>query len=304
ARGRGAAPRASGGARGFGRRPARPRVGRERRRVRRAEAGAERRRRRARPALPRPARALQAPAHRPFRRRAAEEQRRKDPEERAPRAPGEEDMKRLLLLVLCAAGAAAADEGGFCLPDKPCWPSAAEWQKLRAAVGGRLGQPEPPLPHLSVELKRAGCATEIQNLKNPFFIQDQPGGTESLGWLGAWNAAPSAYAVAADSPADVAAAVNFAREHGLRLVVKGTGHDYLGRSNAPGSLLIWTHAMRQIQSHDAFVPKGCTRAGIPAVSLGAGTRWLQAYQDVTIKHGRYVQGGGCTSVGAAGGFLQ
>src|SRR5262249_57744856 len=107
--------------------------------------------------------------------------------------------------------------------------------------------------------------------------------------------AASAYAVAAESPADVAVAVNFARDHGLRLVVKGTGHDYLGRSNAAGSLLVWTHAMRKIESHDAFVPMGCTRAGIPAVSLGAGTRWIEAYQEVTGKHGRYVQAGGCTT---------
>src|SRR5262249_30166543 len=193
------------------------------------------------------------------------------------------------------AGVAAADEGDFCMPDKPCWPAAAEWQKLREAVGGRLIQPELPFAHCIADAKSAECATEIQNLHNPFFIQDQPGGTESMGWLGAWNAAASVYAVAAESPADVAAAVNFAREHDLRLVVKGTGHDYLGRSNAPGSFLIWTHAMRQIQSHDAFVPAPCNPAGIPAVSLGAGTRWLQAYQDVTGKHGRYVQAGGCTT---------
>jgi FAD/FMN-containing dehydrogenase len=51
----------------------------------------------------------------------------------------------------------------------------------------------------------------------------------------AWNAAPSAYAVTAESSRDVAAAVNFARQHRLRLVIKGTGHDYLGRSNAPDS---------------------------------------------------------------------
>ncbi len=40
------------------------------------------------------------------------------------------------------------------------------------------------------------------------------------------------------------------------------------------------------------------------MSVEAGTRWLEAYQEVTVKHGRYVQGGGCTSVGAAGGFMQ
>jgi FAD/FMN-containing dehydrogenase len=40
------------------------------------------------------------------------------------------------------------------------------------------------------------------------------------------------------SAADVAAAVEFARDRGIGLVIKGTGHDYLGRSSAPESLLI------------------------------------------------------------------
>jgi FAD/FMN-containing dehydrogenase len=45
-------------------------------------------------------------------------------------------------------------------------------------------------------------------------------------------------------------------------------------------------------------------AAAPAVEIEAGARWLEAYQEVTVKRHRYVQGGGCTSVGAAGGFLQ
>ena len=47
---------------------------------------------------------------------------------------------------------------------------------------------------------------------------------------------PSVYAVAARHVQDVVAAVDFAREHNLRLVVKGGGHSYLGTSNAPDSL--------------------------------------------------------------------
>ena len=70
--------------------------------------------------------------------------------------------------------------------------------------------------------------------------------------------APSVYAVAAKTDADVAAAVNFARDHRLRLVVKGGGHSYLGTSNAPDSLLIWTRPMDEIVLHDDFVPQGCT----------------------------------------------
>src|SRR5215813_1689261 len=192
-----------------------------------------------------------------------------------------------------------------CTPDNPCWPTQAEWQGLRARLHGKLEQPQSPLAPCRTDATGEDCAAAIKNSKNPFYLQDQPGGTQSGGWLGAWDAASSAYAVAAEDAADIAAAVNFAREHRLRLVVKGTGHDYLGRSNAPDSLLVWTHKMRRISVDDAFVPRGCGQnAASPAVTLEAGTRWLEAYQEVTVKHGRYVQGGGCTSVGAAGGFIQ
>jgi FAD/FMN-containing dehydrogenase len=137
-------------------------------------------------------------------------------------------------------------------------------------------------------------------VKNPFYVGDQPGLTQSAGWLGAWRSSPSAYAVAAESAADVAAAVRFARAHNLRLVVRGGGHSYLGASNAPDSLMVWTRRMRTVTVHDAFRPMGSAAAPEPAVTLGAGCVWLDAYQAVTTGAGRYVQGGGCTSVGVAG----
>jgi len=192
-----------------------------------------------------------------------------------------------------------------CMPDKPCWPSQAEWQAFGTSLHGKLEQPESPLAPCRSDAAGEACARAIRNSKNPFYLQDQAGGTQSTGWLGAWNAATSAYAVVADDAADIVAAVNFARQRGLRLVIKGTGHDYLGRSNGPDSLLVWTHKMRRVSTHDAFVPRGCpATTGSPAATLEAGTRWLEAYQEVTVKQGRYVQGGGCTSVGAAGGFIQ
>jgi hypothetical protein len=69
--------------------------------------------------------------------------------------------------------------------------------------------------------------------------------------------------------------------------------------------MIWTHPMREVTVHDSFVPAGspADAAGVPAISVGAGTRWLEAYQAL-LPHGRYVQGGGCVTVGAAGGFVQ
>jgi FAD/FMN-containing dehydrogenase len=68
----------------------------------------------------------------------------------------------------------------------------------------------------------------------------------------------------------VAAGVSFVRQHNLRLVVKGGGHSYLGGSNAPDSLLIWTRAMNRIDLHDAFVPLGCSTRPMPAVTVEAG----------------------------------
>ena len=119
-------------------------------------------------------------------------------------------------------------------------------------MSGRLIEVEPPLQPCIDDPPGAQCATVLQNLQNPFFNEDHPGATQTTGWADAWDAAVSPYAVAAESAEDVAAAVKFAREHGVRLVVKGTGHDYLGRSNAPNSLLIWTHPMRDVTVHDDF----------------------------------------------------
>src|SRR5919202_1769099 len=68
-----------------------------------------------------------------------------------------------------------------CTPGQPCWPSAAEWQQFGATLHGRLEQPQLP----------------DRTAKNPFALQDKSGGTESTGWLDAWKAAPSAWAVVA-----------------------------------------------------------------------------------------------------------
>jgi FAD/FMN-containing dehydrogenase len=139
-------------------------------------------------------------------------------------------------------------------------------------------------------------------MNNPYFIGEQPGGTQTSGWLDGWTSAPSAYAVVAHSTAEVIAAVNFAREHNLRLVVKGGGHSYQGTSNAADSLLIWVREMNDVVLHDDFVPQGCagTAPQEAAVTIGAGARWLPTYNAVTTKAGRYVQGGGCATVGVAG----
>jgi FAD/FMN-containing dehydrogenase len=192
--------------------------------------------------------------------------------------------------------------GGRIRPGQAGWPSPATWEKLKEAVGGRLIALKSPLDACRAAPQSAAAAELFNQLRNPYYIGDDPALTQTSGWLDAWTSAPSAYAVAASGTDDVVAAVNFAREHHLRLVVKGGGHSYQGTSNAPDSLLIWTRPMNGIVLHDAFVPKGCEKivSPQPAVSVGSGVIWGHVYDAVTTKGGRYVQGGGCTTVGVAG----
>jgi FAD/FMN-containing dehydrogenase len=174
------------------------------------------------------------------------------------------------------------------------------WNNLKTQVGGNLTRPTDLYAACATDAASSGCAAALKEIGNPFFIGDQAGGTQTSGWLNAWSPKPSAYAVTAHKPEDVVAAVNFARQHRLRLAVKGGGHSYQGTSNAPDSLLVWTRPMHAITLHDRFVPQGCDTQPVSAVTIEAGAMWVDAYDAVTTKGGRYVQGGGCMTVGVAG----
>ena len=121
-------------------------------------------------------------------------------------------------------------------PGDPTWPSDEKWDELGRQVGGRLIKVHSPLAACVSVPPDAACAEVFKELKNPYYLGDEVGLTQSLGWIGAWTSRPSVYAVAAELAQDVAAAVNFARTNNLRLVVKGGGHSYQGTSNA-GRLL-------------------------------------------------------------------
>jgi FAD/FMN-containing dehydrogenase len=60
--------------------------------------------------------------------------------------------------------------------------------------------------------------------------------------------------------------------------------------------------MDDVTVHENFIAQHCAAVAAPqaAVTLGAGALWIDAYHKVTTQGGRYVQGGGCTTVGVAG----
>lgn len=178
--------------------------------------------------------------------------------------------------------------------------SDIDWDVLAEQLDGRLLAPQWPLADCQVDPAGQPCADFFSSAKNPYYLGDNPALTQSLGWVDAWVSEPSDRVVEATSAADVAAAVRFASASGIKLVVKGGGHSYKGGSNAAGSLLIWTRRLNDIEIHDGFTPSGGVEEPVPAVSVGAGAIWGDVYKEVCAGAGRYVQGGGCLTVGVAG----
>ncbi|RNJ53474.1 hypothetical protein D7B24_001763 [Verticillium nonalfalfae] len=79
------------------------------------------------------------------------------------------------------------------------------------------------------------------------------------------------------------------------------GHDYLGRSIAPGALSIWTHNIRDITYHkDEFMPDGCdVSISGSALTAGGGVQVYDAYL-AAAKYNHTIVGGGGKSVGLGG----
>lgn len=118
-------------------------------------------------------------------------------------------------------------------PGDSAWPRVASWERLRRDVGGRLVRVQFPLATCLEAPSSLDCAQLFKELKNPYFLGDEVGLTQSLGWAGAWTSRPSAYAVIAESTEDVVAAINFARQNNLRLVVRVVGIVNRGRPMPP-----------------------------------------------------------------------
>lgn len=107
------------------------------------------------------------------------------------------------------------------------------------------------------------------------------------------------YAVNVTGVSDVAAAIQFASEKNVRLVIRNTGHDYLGRSTGAGALAVWTHHLKDITPVQWNTSD---YAGV-ALKVGAG---VQGYEllDAASALGRVAISGECPTVGVAGGYTQ
>ncbi|KAJ5377518.1 uncharacterized protein N7496_004927 [Penicillium cataractarum] len=109
----------------------------------------------------------------------------------------------------------------------------------------------------------------------------------------------SSYAVNVSTVAQIQLAVNFARNAGIRLVVKNTGHDFNGKSTGAGALGIWTHHLKEIDYIENYKSKSYQG---PAVKMGAGVQAFEIYEKAN-ELGFSVVGGEGKTVGVAGGYV-
>ncbi|KAL6859559.1 hypothetical protein J3F83DRAFT_749401 [Trichoderma novae-zelandiae] len=234
-----------------------------------------------------------------------------------------EERKRLLVLASFIAPAVGA--GSFtCQPGQPCWPSLQEWDAFNQTVSGRLKIPvmlSSPCFASSPDFDADDCASILDNYSNGTFRESTYGAQQITQWeaCGSANCYPgivppqaptcslgriSPLYVDAETPADITATLAFAKQHGIRIVVKNTGHDYLGRSAAANTLGLRTHNMKNMTFESSFTARSCAasnKANIGIIGAGVNAEESIAFFE---KHGMMVTVGGCPTVGIAGGFGQ
>jgi hypothetical protein len=148
----------------------------------------------------------------------------------------------LQLLALTDAGQSSPTPSCKASLGSPDWPSASAWAALNHSVAGRLLQPPPPgaVCHPGqVTYNAQTCPAVMEAWPTIFFHEDNPVSVAWNNWSNdsclPYPDTPCSgegypvYVVNATCKEDVKEGVDFARENNVRLVVKATGHDYIGR---------------------------------------------------------------------------
>ncbi|KAI1074439.1 FAD binding domain protein [Whalleya microplaca] len=203
-----------------------------------------------------------------------------------------------------------------CFPGDTCWPSSTEWDSLNQTVGGKLIATVPiaspchdSFPGVSFDADE--CARIQENWSRPE-LHDQTTHSPMTAFFANMSCDPFTprdaqcvlgayvpYAINASGAADYREAIAFAKKHNVRLVIRNTGHDYMGKSTGAGALALWTHHIkdRAILDYESTAYTG------KAMKIGAGLQASEA-QETANTQGLVVVEGDCPTVGIAGGYTQ
>lgn len=228
-------------------------------------------------------------------------------------------------LTQLALGTAVVHRGCRCRPHEPCWPSSDKWSTLNDTIQGNLVTVKPlgTVCH-DPTFNDAACQVVTNMTTNSLWRSQQPAAVQWTNWE-AWSEVNETcyidlprsdpckqgrvplYSAVVKTAEHIQAAVKFAAQYDLRLVIKNSGHCFLGRSMAPESLQISTYKMDSIEFVDNFHLTGASacnnRSMGSAVTIGAGVH-LQNLYAAAAKVNKAMVIGLSHTVGAAGGYIQ
>ena len=215
--------------------------------------------------------------------------------------------------------------GCKCYAGEACWPQLSVWRQLNQTVNGQLKANIPaaavchnsftgPLGTVNNTYNAQACAAVTANWVDEEWTVSQPAeyiwsyatGSSCLPTTDPTTPCTAGftgtYVITAKTEAHVKAGINFARKNNIRLIVRNTGHDFLGRSTGYGALIINTHSFQSINFVNRYLGPGSYRGS--AVTIGAG---VQGKTLLTAAHQQNpplaVVTGECPTVGLAG-FMQ
>jgi hypothetical protein len=171
------------------------------------------------------------------------------------------------------------------------WPSAATWSALKLLSGGALLQPRPQASiccsNTGGSANPAACQAMTASWTDPYFHLNDPVKMLSALYQGMTCQPPSVfnqtntceqggyptYVLNVTNVAQIQLAVNFARNNGIRLVIKNAGHDFSGKSGGAVSLSVWTHCLKETAYLPKYSDKGYSG---PAMKAGVDIRGLSS----------------------------
>ncbi|KAI0009197.1 FAD-binding domain-containing protein [Xylariaceae sp. FL0662B] len=199
-------------------------------------------------------------------------------------------------------------------PGTAGWPLDSEWAQVNSSLEGALLKPVPAAAvcYDGPFKDEAQCNFLLRNTSTSRFYIDNP-----LTVLNEWPEGNTCYAtqqaqgltctqggfpvyvVHATTVKQIQIAVNFARNKNLRLTIKNTGHDFIGRSTGFGALSIWTHWLKDFE----FLPQySIGEYDGMAARVGAGLESWEMFAHMSNHNMTVLVAGGYT-VGAYGGWM-
>ncbi|KAF8527001.1 FAD-binding domain-containing protein [Hysterangium stoloniferum] len=200
----------------------------------------------------------------------------------------------------------------FTQPGDPRFPTTAELASFNATIDGRLMNVVPSVKFCE---SIGGCSDAQWSDGN--FKNDIIGALLQYNWEQDYTSTPPSLClrngtvcgqgnvpilgVNATTVEHIQAAVRFGNFHNLKIVIKASGHDYLGRSTGKNSFLIWTRHLLNVTFHDSFTVGGVDQGSAVTAGSGVGLTTLYA---LTKEQGKIYVGGIAASVVPSGGYVQ